>query len=252
MNDEQLLRYSRQIMLAPIDYEGQSRLLESTALIVGLGGLGSPVSMYLAAAGVGKLILADFDTVDLSNLQRQIAHGQADIGRLKVESVADTLKANNPDVATVLLPHKMEGQRLDEAVAQADVVLDCSDNFALRFALNDACLRQRKPLVSGAATRFEGQVTAYDPRREDSPCYRCLYREEGVDDTTCVRNGVFAPLVGVIGSLQAVEAIKLLLGIGEPLVGRLMLYDALAGEMRILKLRKDPACPACGEACGTA
>jgi len=252
MNDEQLLRYSRQIMLAPIDYEGQSRLLESTALIVGLGGLGSPVSMYLAAAGVGKLILADFDTVDLSNLQRQIAHGQADIGRLKVESAADTLKANNPDVATVLLPHKMEGQRLDEAVAQADVVLDCSDNFALRFALNDACLRQRKPLVSGAAIRFEGQVTAYDPRREDSPCYRCLYREEGVDDTTCVRNGVFAPLVGVIGSLQAVEAIKLLLGIGEPLVGRLMLYDALAGEMRTLKLRKDPACPACGEGCGAA
>jgi len=188
----------------------------------------------------------------MSNLQRQIAHGQADIGRLKVESAADTLKANNPDVETVLLTDKMEGHRLDEAVARADVVLDCSDNFALRFALNDACLRHRKPLVSGAAIRFEGQVAVYDSRRDDSPCYRCLYREEGADDATCVRNGVLAPLVGVIGSLQAVEAIKLLLGIGEPLVGRLMLYDALSGEMRTLKLRKDPACPACGEVCGTA
>jgi len=204
--------------------------------------------MYLAAAGIGKLILADFDTVELSNLQRQIAHGQADIGRLKVESAADTLKANNPDVETVLLTDKMEGHRLDEAVARADVMLDYSDNFAL----NDARLRQRKPLVSGAAIRFEGQVAVYDSRREDSPCYRCLYREEGADDATCVRNGVLAPLVGVIGSLQAVEAIKLLLGIGEPLVGRLMLYDALSGEMRALKLRKDPACPACGEVCGTA
>ncbi|MGC9456079.1 MAG: HesA/MoeB/ThiF family protein [Halothiobacillaceae bacterium] len=246
MNDEQLLRYSRQIMLPEVDVVGQERLLGATALVVGLGGLGSPVALYLAAAGVGRLILADHDTVDLSNLQRQIAHGVTDLSRPKVDSAADAVARIDPTIETMTLAERMEGAALEAAVRQADIALDCSDNFALRFALNAACRQYDKPLVSGAAIRFEGQVAVYDPARADSPCYRCLYRDEGAEDRSCVRNGVLSPVVGVIGSLQAVEAVKVLLDVGAPLVGRLLLYDALAADIRILRLRRDPECPVCG------
>lgn len=247
MNDEQLLRYSRQIMLPQFDAAGQQRLLASHALILGMGGLGSPVAMYLAAAGVGKLTLVDFDTVDLSNLQRQILHGSHDIGRPKVESARDTLAVLNADVEVIALNARVEGEALDELVASADVVIDASDNFATRFQINDACVRARKPLVSGAAIRMEGQVSVFHNERDDSPCYRCLYRDEGELEQTCSENGVLAPVVGVIGSIQATEAIKVLVGIGDTLSGRLLLWDAMTMEWRSLKLRKDPACPLCGQ-----
>ncbi len=247
MNDEQLLRYSRQIMLPQFDAAGQQRLLASHALILGMGGLGSPVAMYLAAAGVGKLTLVDFDTVDLSNLQRQILHGSHDIGRPKVESARDTLAVLNADVEVIALNARVEGEALDELVASADVVIDASDNFATRFQINDACVRARKPLVSGAAIRMEGQVSVFHNERDDSPCYRCLYRDEGELEQTCSENGVLAPVVGVIGSIQATEAIKVLAGIGDTLSGRLLLWDAMTMEWRSLKLRKDPACPLCGQ-----
>jgi len=247
VNDEQLLRYSRQIMLPQLDAAGQQRLLDSHALIIGMGGLGSPVAMYLAAAGVGKLTLVDFDTVDLSNLQRQILHGSQDIGRPKVESARDTLAALNPDVQIELIEHKLEGNELELAVKAADVVIDASDNFSTRFAINDACVHARKPLVSGAAIRMEGQVSVFHNERDDSPCYRCLYRDEGELEQTCSENGVLAPVVGVIGSIQATEAIKVLAGIGDTLSGRLLLWDAMAMEWRSLKLRKDPACSLCAQ-----
>lgn len=247
MNDEQLLRYSRQIMLPQFDAEGQQKLLDSHALVIGMGGLGSPVAMYLAAAGVGHLTLVDFDNVDLSNLQRQILHGCDDIGRPKVESARDTLAALNPDVHVDAVNLRLEGAALDEAVALADVVIDASDNFATRFMINDACVRQRKPLVSGAAIRMEGQVSVFHNERDDCPCYRCLYRDEGELEQTCSENGVLAPVVGVIGSIQATEAIKVLSGIGDTLSGRLLLWDAMTMEWRSLKLRKDPACTLCGK-----
>ncbi|MCW8829711.1 MAG: molybdopterin-synthase adenylyltransferase MoeB [Gammaproteobacteria bacterium] len=248
MNDEQLLRYSRQIMLPQLDVAGQQRLLGSHALIIGMGGLGSPVAMYLAAAGVGRLTLVDFDTVDLSNLQRQILHGSDDIGRPKVESAREALAALNPEVVVSTVNRKLEGPALLEAIAGADVVIDASDNFTTRFAINDACVEARKPLVSGAAIRMEGQVSVFHNEREESPCYRCLYRDEGELEQTCSENGVLAPVVGVIGALQATEALKVLAGIGETLGGRLLLWDAMTMEWRSLKLRKDPACPCCGAA----
>ncbi|MCW8957884.1 MAG: molybdopterin-synthase adenylyltransferase MoeB [Gammaproteobacteria bacterium] len=248
MNDEQLLRYSRQIMLPQLDVAGQQRLLGSHALIIGMGGLGSPVAMYLAAAGVGRLTLVDFDTVDLSNLQRQILHGSDDIGRPKVESAREALAALNPEVVVSTVNRKLEGPALLEAIAGADVVIDASDNFTTRFAINDACVEARKPLVSGAAIRMEGQVSVFHNEREESPCYRCLYRDEGELEQTCSENGVLAPVVGVIGALQATEALKVLAGIGETLGGRLLLWDAMTMEWRSLKLRKDPACPCCGVA----
>lgn len=248
MNDEQLLRYSRQIMLPQLDVTGQQRLLDSHALIIGMGGLGSPVAMYLAAAGVGRLTLVDFDTVDLSNLQRQILHGSDDIGRPKVESAREALAALNPEVVVTTVNRKLEGAALLEAIAGADVVIDASDNFTTRFAINDACVEARKPLVSGAAIRMEGQVSVFHNEREESPCYRCLYRDEGELEQTCSENGVLAPVVGVIGALQATEAIKVLAGIGETLGGRLLLWDAMTMEWRSLKLRKDTACPCCGAA----
>lgn len=248
MNDEQLLRYSRQIMLPQLDVAGQQRLLDSHALIIGMGGLGSPVAMYLAAAGVGRLTLVDFDTVDLSNLQRQILHGSADIGRPKVDSAREALVALNPEVRVSTVKHKLEGAALLEAITAADVVIDASDNFATRFAISDACVQARKPLVSGAAIRMEGQVSVFHNERDDSPCYRCLYRDEGEQEQTCSENGVLAPVVGVIGALQATEALKVLAGIGETLGGRLLLWDAMTMEWRSLRLRKDPACPLCGSA----
>jgi adenylyltransferase/sulfurtransferase len=246
VNDEQLLRYSRQIMLPQLDAAGQQRLLDSRALIIGMGGLGSPVAMYLAAAGVGQLTLVDFDTVDISNLQRQILHGSDDIGRPKVESARDTLAVLNPEVKVDAINLRLEGAALDEAVALADVVIDASDNFATRFQINDACVRERKPLVSGAAIRMEGQVSVFHNERDDSPCYRCLYRDEGELEQRCSENGVLAPVVGVIGALQATEAMKVLAGFGDTLNGRLLLWDAMTMEWRSLKLRKDPACPLCG------
>ena len=245
MEDEQLLRYSRQIMLPQFDVAGQQRLLDSHVLIIGMGGLGSPVAIYLAAAGVGKLTLVDFDKVDLTNLQRQIVHSTADIGRPKVESARERLLALNPEITVEVIDHKLEGDELLAAVAAADVVVDASDNFATRFQSNDACVQARKPLVSGAAIRMEGQVAVFHNERDDSPCYRCLYRDEGELAQTCSENGVLAPVVGVIGSIQATETIKLLAGMGETLAGRLLLWDAMTMEWRRLKLKKDPACPVC-------
>jgi len=246
MNDDQLLRYSRQIMLPQVDATGQQRLLASRALIVGLGGLGSPVAMYLAAAGVGTLVLCDDDTVELTNLQRQVVHTTDRIGRPKVESAADTLRALNPEIELRLLPERLEGAALAAEVAAADVVIDASDNFPTRFALNAACVGAGTPLVSGAAIRFEGQVAVFPNDGSAAPCYRCLYRDEGEEEAqTCSENGVLAPVVGVIGAVQATEAMKVLLGIGEPLAGRVLLFDALKMEWRRMGLRRDPACPVC-------
>ncbi len=247
MNDNQLLRYSRQIMLPQIDYAGQQRLLDSHALIVGLGGLGSPASMYLSAAGVGHLTLVDFDTVDLSNLQRQIIHHTGDVGRPKIESARDNLASLNPEVRIDTLPGPLDEAALREAVRQADVVLDCTDNFAARHAINRACVSERKPLVSAAAIRMEGQLSVFDTRKEGAPCYHCLYREDGEELETCTRNGILAPVVGSLGTLQALEAIKVLLDLGEPLIGRLMVFDALSFEFRTMRLRRDPDCPVCSK-----
>ncbi len=255
MNDQQLLRYSRQIMLPSIDVAGQERLLSSRVLIVGLGGLGSPAAIYLAAAGVGHLTLVDFDRVELANLQRQIIHTTERIDSLKVESARDFLRALNPEIQIACINHKLEGQELAQQVAEADVVLDCSDNFTTRFALNAACVKACTPLVSAAAIRMEGQVSVFSGQPGD-PCYRCLYGDDGEGaelDGSCSENGVLAPLVGIIGSLQATEALKILARVGAPLVGRLMLLDALHMEWRSVILNADPECPVCsGSARGVA
>jgi adenylyltransferase/sulfurtransferase len=245
MNDEQLLRYSRQIMLPSMGVEGQERLANARVLVVGLGGLGAPVAMYLAAAGVGRLVLVDFDRVDLSNLQRQIIHTTERIGELKVESARQTLLALNPEVQVETLPWTLDPPQLLEVVGQSDLVIDASDNFATRFAINAACFTAHTPLVSGAAIRLEGQVSVF-LGRPGGPCYQCLYPAQGTEDQTCTANGVLAPLVGIIGSIQATEAVKLLAGIGTSLHGRLLLLDALHMEWRSLRLRADPNCPVCG------
>ncbi len=249
MNDQQLLRYSRQIMLPSMDIEGQQRLLDSHALIIGLGGLGSPVAMYLAAAGVGRLTLADFDTVELTNLQRQIVHGTDDIGRAKVESAAETLRALNPDTQIHTMQQRLEGEDLRQAVHNADIVLDASDNFTTRFAVNAACVAEKTPLVSGAAVGLDGQITVFS-NDADSPCYRCIYDDtsNGTDSgswANCSASGVLAPLVGVIGSLQALEAIKFIAGIGRSLSGRLLILDAANLEWREMRYRRDNHCPVC-------
>jgi len=247
MLDQQLLRYSRQIMLPEVDIAGQERLLAARVLIVGLGGLGSPVALYLAAAGVGTLVLSDFDRVDRSNLQRQIAHGEQDIGRSKVASARDRLLAINPDVAVICIDQVLSDAALREQVEHADAVVDCSDNFATRFALNGACVAARTPLISGAAIRLEGQVSVYDVRNPDSPCYHCLFPDGGDDEAlSCANSGVIAPLVGMIGTTQALETLKVLCGIGETLVGRVLMLDAKRLQWRTLKLRRDPGCPTCG------
>ncbi|MDX1606533.1 MAG: molybdopterin-synthase adenylyltransferase MoeB [Candidatus Competibacterales bacterium] len=245
MDDQALLRYSRQIMLPEIDAWGQERLAAAHALIIGLGGLGSPAAMYLAAAGLGRLTLVDHDRVELSNLQRQIIHATADIGRHKVESAARTLTELNPLVAVGTVDHALEGEALTEAVRAADVVLDCSDNLTTRLALNAACVRERRTLVAGAAIRWEGQLMVVRPDRPEAPCYRCLYRSEEETAETCAQSGVLSPLLGVIGSLQAVEAIKQVLGIGDGPVGRLLLFDALRLEWQAVDLPKNPQCPVC-------
>lgn len=246
MTDEELLRYSRQILLPEFDIDGQERLRQSRALIVGLGGLGSAAAMYLAAAGVGRLTLVDFDTVDLSNLQRQIIHRTTDVGRLKVESARDTLRALNPLIEIIAIPKVLDELELIEQARQADVVVDACDNLPTRLAINAAGVRAGVPLVSGAVIRLEGQVLVWRPRR-DGACYRCLYRDAEVNPEACAQTGVLAPVVGVIGSLQAVEAIKVLTGIGETLDGRLLLLDATRLEWRTLKVRRNPSCPVCGD-----
>jgi molybdopterin-synthase adenylyltransferase len=247
MNDEQLLRYSRHILLDPIGIEGQDRLLASRALIVGAGGLGCPAALYMAAAGVGTLVIVDDDEVDLTNLQRQVLHRQHSVGRAKVESARETLHDINPGIEVIALKTRLAGDALREQVAAADVVLDCSDNFATRHAINRACVAARTPLVSGAAIRFDGQVSVFDSRDADAPCYHCLFPEGGdADEVRCAVMGVFAPLTGIIGTMQAAEALKLLAHTGQSLAGRLLLLDALGMEWRSITLPRDPACEVCG------
>jgi len=245
MTDDQLLRYSRQILLPAFGIEGQQRLLDARVLIVGLGGLGSPAAMYLAAAGVGHLILADFDAVDLSNLQRQLLHTSERIGMTKVDSAMRTLSAINPEVRLEPVKGSLTEANLGALVSRVDLVVDACDNFPTRFAVNAACYGARVPLVSGAAIRTEGQVAVFSGQA-GGPCYQCLYPRDGGIDETCSANGILAPVVGIIGSIQATEAIKVLTGLGEPLYGRLQLLDALAMEWRTVRLRPDPQCPICG------
>jgi molybdopterin/thiamine biosynthesis adenylyltransferase len=245
LNDAQLLRYSRQIMLPGFGIEGQQRLLDARVLVVGLGGLGSPVAMYLAAAGVGHLLLADFDAVDLSNLQRQLLHSSERLGRTKVDSAIDTLRALNPDTGLEPIKGGLAAEGLAGLARRVDLIVDCSDNFSTRYAVNAACFENGIPLVSGAAIRAEGQVSVFSGRR-GGPCYQCLYPNQGAVEETCARNGVLAPVVGIVGSIQATEAIKVLVGLGEPLFGRLLLLDALRMEWRSVRLPADPACPVCG------
>ena len=246
MKDEQLLRYSRQIMLPQMDVAGQQKLIDATVLIVGMGGLGCPAAMYLAAAGVGHLIIADDDLVELTNLQRQVAHSQSMIGEPKVVSAQQTLLGLNPDLKITALQKRLEGSELSEAVGQADLIVDACDNFTTRFAINSACIEHGKPLVSGAAIRMEGQVTVFDSRNPTSPCYQCLYSQGDDENASCSENGVMAPLVGIIGAVQAMEAIKLLTGIGESLTGRLLLLDASTLQWREMRLPRDSSCGACG------
>jgi len=246
MNDDQLLRYSRHILLPEIGIEGQEKLLASSALVIGAGGLGSPAALYLAAAGVGTIVLADGDTVDLTNLQRQILHTTYSVGAPKAVSGRDALAKINPGVRVVPLQQRLTDGELDPLVESASVVLDCSDNFATRHAVNRACVRQRRPLVSGAGVRFDGQVSVFDLRDELSPCYNCLFPESAEhEETHCATMGVFAPVTGIIGAIQAAEALKLLTGAGETLSGRLVVLDALAMQWRAVRLARDPACAVC-------
>jgi len=246
MNDNQLLRYSRHILLPQIGYEGQDKLVNSHALIVGAGGLGSPVALYLAAGGVGTLTICDFDVVDLTNLQRQVVHTTAAVGINKAVSAQQTLATINPDTTVHIVTKKSTTQEFSKLITEADVVIDCSDNFATRYLLNTLCVQLKKPLVSGAAIGFEGQVTVFDMRNDESPCYHCLFPDNGEDtEMRCADNGVFAPLVGMIGTTQAAEAMKLLMGVGESLQGRLLLLDVLTMQWRDIKLSKDAECKVC-------
>ncbi len=246
LSDEQLLRYNRQILLHDFDVAGQERLQAATVLVVGLGGLGCPAALYLAAAGVGRLLLADGDSVELSNLQRQIAHGTADIGRNKAASVAAAIRQLNPDVAVEVIPEALEEARMPELVGRAGLVVDATDNYPVRFALNRACIAAAVPLVSAAAVRSEGQVAVFDPAR-GGPCYRCLYRDDNeLAALGCSESGVLAPVVGVIGSLQAMEALKVLADYGEPLRGRMLVLDLRSMDIHRLTLPPRPGCPDCG------
>ncbi len=248
MNDEQLLRYSRHILLDPIGIEGQTRIVNARVLIIGAGGLGSPAALYLASAGIGKITLADGDTVDLTNLQRQILHTHDRIGQLKAVSGQTALAQINPEVIVEPVTERLEGERLDSLIAEADAVLDCCDNFDTRHAVNRACVKHRVPLISGAAVRFSGQISVFDPRQDESPCYHCLFPEgEDVEEMRCAVTGVFAPLTGIIGAMQAAEALKTLSGAGEPLIGRLLLLNGLTMEWRSVRFSKDPHCSVCGD-----
>lgn len=248
MDDNQLLRYSRHILLPQVGIEGQQKLLQSRVLIVGMGGLGAPNAMYLAASGVGHLVLADYDRVELSNLQRQVVHTTRAIGEAKVDSAARTLEGLNPEVKITRLLARLDAESLAEQVGLAHAVVDASDNFATRFALNAACVRAKKPLISGAVIRMEGQVTVFQLDRPDSPCYRCLYQDIEELAETCSQTGVLAPVAGIIGTIQATETVKVLMQLGVSLAGRLLLLDAWNMEWRTIRLRKDPACQVCGAA----
>ena len=249
MNDQQLLRYSRHILLDEIGIEGQQKLLAASALVIGAGGLGSPAALYLASAGVGRIVLVDDDEVDLTNLQRQILHTTARIGQPKAESGREALLQINPEIEVVALRERAGDARLAQLVRAATVVLDCSDNFATRHAVNRACVAHKVPLVSGAVIRFDGQISVFDTRDADAPCYSCLFPQDGkFEDAACSTMGVFAPLVGVIGAMQAAEALKLVIGIGESLAGRLLLLDGRAMEWTSITLARNPACPLCAPA----
>jgi len=247
MNDQQLLRYGRHILLNEIGIEGQQHLLDSRVLIIGLGGLGSPAALYLAASGVGQLTLCDHDAVELGNLQRQIIHRTETVGQSKVESAQKALLEINPDVECIALAVRADETRLFELAGKADVILDCSDNFATRYAINRACRAQRKPLVSGAAIQFDGQVAVFDFRRDDAPCYNCLFPEDSLAaELRCVNTGVFAPLTGIIGTMQAAETLKLLVGIERGLSGKLLTVNALDMQIMRSNLSRDAACSVCG------
>ncbi len=247
MNDDQLLRYSRHILLDDLGIEGQQRLLASHALVIGAGGLGSPVALYLATAGVGTITIVDDDTVDLTNLQRQILHSVARLGHSKAESAALTLRAINPEVHVAALRERVDAARLPARVTEADVVVDCSDNFATRQAINAACVAHARPLVSGAAIGFDGQISVYDTRDVTMPCYACLFPPDAVfEEARCATMGVFAPLVGIIGSMQAAEALKLLAGVGTSLGGRLQMLDARTMEWTEIATPRDADCAVCG------
>ena len=247
MDDRQRLRYSRHLLLNEFGEEAQERLLASHALVIGAGGLGSAALLYLASSGVGRISVCDGDRVDLTNLQRQVVHRNDSVGKPKAASAAATLAALNPDIRVEALDERAGPERLMALVRAADVVLDCSDNFATRHALNRACVASRKPLVSGAGIRFDGQIAVFDLRRDDAPCYHCLFAEESqAQEERCATMGVFAPLVGIVGTFQAMEAIKLLTGLGDTLAGRLMLFDALASRWHEVRLTRDPQCRVCG------
>lgn len=247
LNDEELLRYSRQILLPNFDIAGQASLKSARVLIVGAGGLGCPVALYLGAAGAGHLTIVDDDRIELANLQRQIAFEQTSLGSAKAEALATRVRALNPDISATAIETRLADEDLQQQVAAASLVIDCSDNFATRFALNRASVAANVPLVSGAAIRGEGQLSVYDPRHPESPCYHCLYPEQGNEELTCSEAGVIGPLVGMIGAAQAMEAIKVITGIGKPLIGRLLILDAWQMEWREMKLARDPGCPVCGK-----
>jgi molybdopterin/thiamine biosynthesis adenylyltransferase len=247
MNDSQLLRYSRHILLDDIGIDGQARLLASHALIIGAGGLGSPAALYLGSAGVGRITVVDHDRVETTNLQRQIAHTLSRVGHFKAQSIAEAIAQINPDVHVTAVIQRADDERLDELVQQADVVLDCTDNFQTRHAINRACVRHAKPLVSGAALQLDGQVSVFDTRQPLAPCYACVFPEaEAPEETNCATMGVFAPLVGIVGSIQAAEALKLLCGFGESLAGRLMMLDARHLSWTEMRVRRQPDCKVCG------
>jgi len=247
VDDLQLLRYSRHLLLDALGPDAQARFADARALIVGVGGLGNPAAQFLASAGIGRLTLVDADSVDLTNLQRQILFDLADVGAPKVEAAAKRLAAINPEPTIVALARRVDADALATLVSDADVVLDCTDNFATRHAINRACVAARVPLVSGAAIRFDGQIAVFDPRDPDSPCYHCLFGAgEELEETRCATMGVFAPLVGIVGAAQAGEALKLVAGVGTSLAGRLLIYDALASSWRELKVPRDPTCAVCG------
>ncbi|MDP9651454.1 HesA/MoeB/ThiF family protein [Paraburkholderia caledonica] len=247
MNDDQLLRYSRHILLDELGIDAQQHFLDAHALVIGVGGLGCPAVMYLAAAGVGRLTLVDEDTVDLTNLQRQILHMTTSVGRKKVESARDGVKQLNPDVSVTTVAKRVDDEWLDREVPQATVVLDCTDNFVTRHAVNRACVNHKVPLISGAALRFDGQIVTFDPRDEASPCYACVFPEdEPFEEVACSTMGVFAPTVGIIGAMQAAEALRVIAGVGMPLIGRMMMLDSLRMEWNSLRVTRHPACAVCG------
>ena len=246
MDDHALLRYSRHILLSELGVEGQEKLNQSHALIIGAGGLGSPASLYLATSGIGKLTICDGDVVDLTNLQRQIVHRNDSVGVAKAVSARRTLLEINPEIDVVAVTQRLTGEALEQRIAEADVILDCCDNFNTRHAVNRACVKYKKPLVSGAGIRFDGQISVFDMRHDNSPCYNCLFSEDHeFEETRCAVMGVFAPLVGIIGAMQAAEAIKVLTGCGATLNGRFLMLDGLSMEWRSLKLNKDPECKVC-------